>query len=293
MRNRLPAYARAAAPAHDERMTERPFRFGLVSATADSGEAWTTAARRAEELGFDTLLVPDTRHTLAPVPALAAAAAVTERLHVASYVFSAPNRTPGLVAWEAETLQLLSGGRYELGLGPGRPGAERDAEALGAAFGTTADRIRRIEDTVRAVRQTATPPAIMVAAARPRMLRLASEHADIVALALPPDAGEDDLGRTVRALRAAAGDRFDALELHTNAVAVAKSAADVPDWVSRMTGGGDARAMAAAGAAGFLLGTPDEIAATLRRRRSAYGVSYIAVNGVFAEQFAPVIDRLR
>ena len=274
-------------------MTERPFRFGLVAATADSGTAWTTTARRAEELGFDTLLVPDTRRTLAPVPAMAAAAAVTERLHVGSYVFSAANRPPGLVAWESETLQLLTEGRYELGLGPGRPGADRDAEAVGAAFGTTSDRIRRIEDTIRAVRQTPTPPPVMVSAARPRMLRLAAEHADIVALALPPAAGEADLGHTVQALREAAGDRFAALELHTNVVAVADSAAGVPDWVSRMTGGGDARAMAEAGAAGFLLGTPDEIATTLHRRRSAYGVSYIAVNGVFAERFAPVIERLR
>jgi alkanesulfonate monooxygenase SsuD/methylene tetrahydromethanopterin reductase-like flavin-dependent oxidoreductase (luciferase family) len=125
------------------------------------------------------------------------------------------------------------------------------------------------------------------------MLRLAAERADIVALGLPPSATEDDLAGVVTTLRAAAGDRFDALELHLNAVAVAESADAVPDWVSRMTGGGDARAMAAAGGIAFLLGTPDEIAGTLLRRRAAYGVSYVAVNSVFAETFAPVIDRLR
>jgi probable F420-dependent oxidoreductase len=274
-------------------MTERPFRFGLVTATADTGAAWTAAARRAEQLGFDTLLVPDTLHTLAPVPALAAAAAATGRLHVGSYVLSVPNRSPGLVAWETETLQLLSDGRFELGLGGGRPGADRDAEALGGSFGTPGDRIRRTEETIEAVRKTRTPPPIMVAASRPRMLRLAAERADIVALGLPPGATEADLAATVDTLREAAGDRFDALELHLNAVAVAESADAVPDWVSRMTGSGDARAMAAAGGIAFLLGSPDEIAGTLLRRRATYGISYVAVSAAFAERFAPVIERLR
>jgi probable F420-dependent oxidoreductase len=274
-------------------MTERPFRFGLVAATAGTGAAWTATARRAEELGFDTLLVPDTLNTLTPAPALAAAAAVTGTLHVGSYVLSVPNRSPGLVTWETETLQLLSDGRFELGLGGGRPGGDRDAEALGGSFGTPADRLRRTEEIIEAVRKSRTPPPILVAASRPRMLWLAAERADIVALGLPPSATEDDLAGAVTTLREAAGDRFDALELHLNAVAVAESAGAVPDWVSRMTGGGDARAMAAAGGIAFLLGTPDEIAGTLLRRRATYGVSYVAVNSVFAETFAPVIDRLR
>ena len=274
-------------------MNERAFRFGVVAATAETGAAWTATARRAEELGFDSLLVPDTRNTLSPFPALAAAGVTTSTLRVGSYVLSVPNRSPGLVAWETETLQLLTGGRFELGLGGGRPGADRDAEALGSTFGTPAERLRRVEDTISAVRKTGTPPKIMVAASRPRMLRLAAEHADIVALGLPPQATEEELAAAVSTLRDAAGARFGELELHLNTVAVAGRVDAIPEWVSRMTGGGDARAMANAGGIAFLLGTPTEIADTLLRRRETYGVSYLAVGAMFAEHLAPVIERLR
>ena len=272
-------------------MTERAFRFGMVSALADSGAAWTGTARRAEELGFDTLLVPDTLRTLAPFPAVAAAAASTTALRVGTYVLSASNRSPALVAWESETLQLLSGGRFELGIGAGRQGASEEAAALGQDSGTAADRLRRVRETIAAVRATASPPRILVAAGKPRMLRLAAELADTVALGLPPQTLEDELVRTATAVRELAGSRFDQLELHLNVAAVADDAAAVPPWVSRMVGG-DPQAMAAAGGISFLLGSAGEIADQLLRRRDALGISYIAVNGMFAERFAPVIARL-
>jgi alkanesulfonate monooxygenase SsuD/methylene tetrahydromethanopterin reductase-like flavin-dependent oxidoreductase (luciferase family) len=208
-------------------------------------------------------------------------------------VLSVPNRTPGLVAWETSSLQLLSGGRFELGLGGGRPGAERDAAALGGGFGTPGERLRQVGATIRAVRESQkvdTP--VLVAASRPRMLRLAAEEADIVALGLRPHVGEDELAATVATVRALAGARWGSLELHTNIAAVAPDADAVPEWVSRMVGG-DPRAMAAGGGIGFLLGTPDRMADTLRRRRDAFGISYVAVNGPFMEQFAEVITRLR
>jgi alkanesulfonate monooxygenase SsuD/methylene tetrahydromethanopterin reductase-like flavin-dependent oxidoreductase (luciferase family) len=124
------------------------------------------------------------------------------------------------------------------------------------------------------------------------MLRLAAELADSVALGLPPQTTEDELAATVAALRAVAGSRFDSLELHLNVTAIADDAAGVPPWVSRMVGG-DPQAMAAAGGIAFLLGSTGQIADRLLRRRDALGVSYIAVNGMSAERFAPVIARLR
>ena len=124
------------------------------------------------------------------------------------------------------------------------------------------------------------------------MLRLAGELADTVALGLPPQTTEEDLAGTVAVLRDAAGSRFDALELHLNVAAIADDASAVPSWVSRMVGG-DPQAMAAAGGISFLLGSAEQIAGQLLRRRDALGISYIAVNGMFAEQFAPVIARLR
>jgi probable F420-dependent oxidoreductase len=274
-------------------MDQRAFRFGIVTGMARTGDEWTTAARRAEDLGYDTLLMPDTSRTLAPMPALAAAAAVTETLHVGTYVLSVPNRSPGLVAWETETLQFLTGGRFELGLGGGRPGADRDAEALGSHFGTAAERRQRLSDTIDAVRARKEPqPRILVAASGPRMLRLAAEKADVIAFGLPPQSTEEELARAVGRLRDVAGDRFDQLELHVNVAAVEKSVDDVPEWVGRMVGG-DPREMAAAGGIGFLIGTPAEIADKLRRRRDELGISYVAVSGTSMEQFASVIELLR
>jgi probable F420-dependent oxidoreductase len=269
------------------------FRFGVVTGMARTGGEWAATARRAEELGFDTLLIPDTSRTLAPMPALAAAAAVTSTLHVGTYVLSVPNRSPGLVAWESETMQLLTGGRFELGLGGGRPGADKDAEALGSSFGSAGERRQRLSDTIDAVRARAEPhPRILVAAGGPRMLALAAEKADIVAFGLPPATPEEELAQTVARLRDVAGRRFDDLELHVNVAAVGASPADIPDWVSRMVGG-DPVAMAAAGGIAFLIGTPAEIADRLRRRRDELGISYIAVAATSMEQFAPVIARLR
>src|SRR5215831_6657951 len=105
----------------------RPFRFGVVAAQARSAEEWTAKARRIESLGFSTLLMPDgLRYVPAPVPALAAAAAVTSTLRVGTYVLANDFRNPVLVAKDAATVDLVSGGRFELGIGAGRPAASED-----------------------------------------------------------------------------------------------------------------------------------------------------------------------
>ncbi|HUR75976.1 MAG TPA: LLM class flavin-dependent oxidoreductase, partial [Sporichthya sp.] len=98
-------------------MSGHTFRFGLVAAMAPSGAAWTALARQAEAAGYDVLLVPDTAHTLTPLPAAAAAAAATSRLRVGTFVLAAGLRTPAATAWEATGLATLTDGRFELGLG--------------------------------------------------------------------------------------------------------------------------------------------------------------------------------
>jgi alkanesulfonate monooxygenase SsuD/methylene tetrahydromethanopterin reductase-like flavin-dependent oxidoreductase (luciferase family) len=91
----------------------RPFRFGVASGETTSGSAWTELARRAEALGYATLLVPDHYLTpLTPTPALMAAAAVTTTLRVGCIVFANDFRHPALLAKEAATIDLLSGGRF-------------------------------------------------------------------------------------------------------------------------------------------------------------------------------------
>src|SRR5712664_3665287 len=111
----------------------RPFRFGIVSSGALSGAEWVTRARRIEELGYATLLVVDrTLTSLAPLSALAMAAGVTTSLHIGSHVFCNDYRHPALLAKEAATLDLLSNGRFELGLGAGA--GPMDYKQLGIPF---------------------------------------------------------------------------------------------------------------------------------------------------------------
>src|SRR5690348_7275276 len=103
---------------------QRPFRFGVVSAAARSGDQWLDRARHIESLGYSTLVVPDNlRYTLAPLPALAAAAAATTRLRLGTYVLANDLRHPVLLAKDVASLDLISGGRVELGIGAGRPDA--------------------------------------------------------------------------------------------------------------------------------------------------------------------------
>lgn len=99
---------------------ERRFRFGAVAGFGRTGQEWAAAARHIEQLGFSTLLCPDVTGMFAPFQALSAAAAATSTLRLGSYVLAAPLRTPGEVAWETASLDVLSGGRFELGIGAGQ-----------------------------------------------------------------------------------------------------------------------------------------------------------------------------
>jgi probable F420-dependent oxidoreductase len=288
-------------------VSDRPFRFGVVAGSAPTAQAWVTIARRAEHLGYAILLMPDTQATLSPFPALAAAATATSSLRVGTYVLSAPNRTPGAVAWESAGLDLLSGGRFELGLGAGRPAARDDAARLGMRFGTRGERVARLADTIRAVKdlrdQPSDPasmhpvqqphPPILVAGSGPRVLRLAAREADIAALGVPPQSSEQDLAAKVAELRDFAGARFDDMEVAVHLAAVAGELGDLPGngWLARQVGG-DPRVMAAVGGTAFLIGKPAQMVDTLRRRRDTLGISYITVSAMFLEQLAPVVEQL-
>ncbi len=272
-------------------MTEHAFRFGVIAGQARSGAEWAATARRAEELGYDILLIPDTLFTLSPFAALAAAAAATSTLRVGTYVLNAPNRTPAHVAWETRSLQTISDGRFELGVGGGRPNGHADTAALGGMWGTPAERLRRTADTIAAARELPTPPKVLVAASKPGMMRLAAEQADVVTFGLPPATTPSELFRTAEAFRGLSN-RADQVELLLGVTAFAPSIFALPDWLSRQVGG-DPREMAASGAAAFLIGDADHAAEELLRRRSEGGFSYYAVNGLFMDDFAPVVQRLR
>ena len=138
----------------------RPFRFGVVAAAARSGDEWIGKARRAESLGYATLVMPDNlQYTLAPLPALAMAAAATTSLRLGTYVLPNDFRNPVLLAKDVATLDLLSGGRFELGIGAGRPDAARENSMLGLAFDSGAVRIERLAESTRHPEGAAVEPA--------------------------------------------------------------------------------------------------------------------------------------
>jgi len=294
-------------------MNGHPFRFGVVTAVASSGEEWAARARRIESLGFSTLVMPDgLRYTLAPMPALAAAAAATRTLRVGTYVIANDFRNPVLLAKEAATLDVLSGGRFELGMGAGRPAAADDNRMLGIGFDSGGVRVARLEESLALLKRvlagetataagphyaaagaevsprTARRPPILVAGSGRRLLSLAAREADIVALGLQPTEPAAAAAERIGWLREAAGDRFDELELNLNLMAVGDQ---VPRHLS-MRLGVTAADLAAAGSVAAVTGTTDEMCATLERRREELGISYLMVGDELMDAFAPVVERL-
>jgi probable F420-dependent oxidoreductase len=302
----------------------RPFRFAVYAFTAPSGEAWAAFARRAEELGYDTLLVPDhLSGQLSPIAALSAAAAVTSRLRIGPYVFANDFRHPLVMAREAATLDVLSGGRLELGLGAGW--RRSDYRQLGYAYAEPGRRVDRLVEALGIVKrllagETVThdgphyrlerariapmpvqrPVPLHIGAGGPRMLRIAAREADIVGLipqftrgGLPrvTDATEGALARKVALLRLAAGDRFSALELSVYC-------AD-----AGMVGGGHSALGSAAsalkralvapiGSPYLLYGTRSALRERLLRRRDALGISHYAIPHHAMESMAPLLEAL-
>ncbi len=280
---------------------QHPFRFAAVAALPPAGGSWTGQARRLEELGYSAVQVPDTLGTLSVFPALAAAAAVTSTLRVGSYVVAVPNHAPAAVAHEALSLDVLSGGRLELGLGAGRPDAAREAQMLGMPFGSAGERIALLRETIRVVRErfaqrgrgplqpVSTPgPPLLIAGSGERMLKLAAEEADMVALGLPVEAGEDDLSAKCEQVRVHAGSRAQDLELALNIAVVGEQSTP---WLTQVVGADPAHLLRI-GAVSALAGTPTQMAEVLRRRRERTGVCYLQVNAMFAERFAPVVEIL-
>ncbi|MEV4293749.1 TIGR03621 family F420-dependent LLM class oxidoreductase [Microbispora rosea] len=273
----------------------KEFRFGIVAGLAPDAAAWTQTARHAEDLGYSTLLVPDTLGTLPPLLAMTAAATVTTTLRVGTFVLAAPYRNPRLLAHELAGLDFLSGGRLEVGVGAGRPAAEEDALALGMPYGTAGERVALVRSMIGEVRAAFSAsrtsairttvqrqgPPIMIAGAGPRMLTLAAEEADIVALAVQADTPEEGLRGPVGTLRDLAGARFDDIELSMNLLQVGD---EPPPWVP------EGLRSTSAQAAAILRGSPREMADTLLRRRDELGLSYITVSGFFADALAPVVE---
>jgi probable F420-dependent oxidoreductase len=318
----------------------RPFRFAVQSFSAPDAATWRERARRAEALGYSTLHLADhflgpgpalaaTHHPLqelAAVPAMAVAAEATTTLRVGCRVFCNDYRHPVLLAKEAATLDLLSGGRLELGLGAGWLRAEY--EAAGMPFDPAGRRIERLAESVSllkalfadapvehagdhyrvsgfrgAPRPLQRPhPPLMIGGGGRRVLELAAREADVVSLNFDNRAGvlgRDGVERStaeataakVSWVRAAAGARFAALELEIGAYFTFVT--DTPGPIAAQMGaafGLGADAMMRHPHA--LFGSCDALCEELERRREQYGISYVTVGDLALDAFAPVVARL-
>jgi alkanesulfonate monooxygenase SsuD/methylene tetrahydromethanopterin reductase-like flavin-dependent oxidoreductase (luciferase family) len=262
----------------------RPFRFGLVAAPRGTREQWVATGHRALDRGFGTLLAPDGLGLHAPLPALATVAAAVPGLRVGPFVLAAPMRPPQVAAWEGHSMTVLTDGRFEFGVGTGRPDARAEVERVGRPWGSGAQRLEQVRETVAALRTLDgdghTP--VLIAAGGPRALALAAEEADIVTLAAPPATPRAEVARMASQARTGGRDP----ELSMNVFVVGD---EVPAWAARMIG--DPAALPDDTLA-RLRGTPRQMADELLRRRDELGVSYVAVGEAFVEAFAPVVELL-
>lgn len=266
------------------------FRFGAVVGlpSAAAGQ-WRDQARRVADLGYSTLLMPDGMQLLSPFSTLAVAAEATN-LRVGTFVLASPMRPAQLAAWEAHSLTLLTDGRFEMGIGTGRPEVREWVERMGLPFGSPSQRLQQVTDTIDALRaldgETHTP--VMMAAAGPKALAVAAARADIVTLASHPLAPREQFAAMADRVRELAGDRVEQPELSMNIFVVGDR---VTPWVERFIGA-DAETLIAHDSLTMLRGTADDMATELLRRREQTGVSYITVNSAAMEDFAPVISLL-
>jgi probable F420-dependent oxidoreductase len=296
-------------------MSSRPFRFGVVASQATSGASWSETARRIERLGFDTMVVPDgLNYTYSPFPALAMAAAVTTTLRIGTYVVANDYRHPVMLAKEAGTVDALSNGRFELGIGAGRPSAAQDNAMLGRSFDSGKVRVDRLAESLSILKPLLAgetvnmdgdhysvvdakisplpaqhPMSIMIAASQRRLLSLAASVADNIALGVGPDSNEEKVAERVRWIREAAGKRFDEIELNLNLMSVGGR---LPRYLQMSLGDAAAR-LAQSDAIPVLHGTIDQMCDRLRWLRDRLGISYIMVGEELMDEFVPVMSHLR
>ena len=303
----------------------RAFRFGVTMARAASTDALVAAARRAEELGYDVLQSPDhLGGQLSPIAALAFAAASTERLQVGGYVFANDFRHPLMLAREAHALHMLSGGRFELGIGAGWDAS--DYEKLGRTYDPIGTRIDRLVEAVPLIKRLLTGetvdhdgahyqmkgayagpppmagsrPRILIGGGGPRILKLAAREADIVGLhprfktsrrARLGEATEEATARKIAILREEAGPRFEQIELNVMIGHAALANGRRPTRRSLRVATRSA-ATALAGTSYVLHGTLDQLRERLLRQRDSLGISYYSIPGHTMEEMAPLVAAL-
>jgi probable F420-dependent oxidoreductase len=322
------AYQLDSSPAR-RAIDMKPFRFGVNLRQAMSRADLAEKARKIEALGYATLLFPDHLVDLvSPMPALVSAAEATTTLRVGTNVLNNDLRHPVLVAREAATIDLLTDGRLQLGLGAGSIKSEYNEAGL--PFDPGKVRVERLAEAVAIIKrlwsgeevafagrhyrvtghriaplpiQKPNPPLLIGGNGR-QLLTLAAREADIVGFsgitfreggAAPPDLSGwrvAEVDKRVQLVREAAGDRFPAVELNAllQRVGVTEDRrAAAEELTSRWP---QLSADEVLASPYVLIGTVDEIVADLQARRERWGISYYVVQEPYLDALAPVVARL-
>ena len=303
----------------------RRIRFSTQSGSQPTGQDWLARAKRLEAIGYETLSMPD--HMVggawSNMPALGAAAAVTTKLRLGNLVLGNDFRNPVVLAREFATLDVISNGRVEIGLGAGW--FDRDYQSTGIPFDRGRVRVARLAEAVMLMKRVFTEgevtfegtyyrttksecrpktvqqprPPILIAAGGPEILALAGREADIVAV-IPPGAGvqppaPDDVAATgvrrqIDVVREAAGSRFEEIELScfvdvTLTDDREKTIAELADKAKV-----DPAVLGSSVYRG--IGTLDQVRQHIVRVRRDTGITYFCLRGPHAEELAPVVKDL-
>ncbi|WP_410630788.1 TIGR03621 family F420-dependent LLM class oxidoreductase [Amycolatopsis sp. cmx-4-83] len=284
------------------------FKFGVSLRGISGRDEWIERCRRAEELGYDVITVPDHLGAgrLAPFPVLAMAAAVTERPRLGTLVSNVPFYNLALFAREAATTAALLDGRLDLGLGAGHMKAEFDAAGL--PWHNAATRISYLGESIGYLRkhfddEGIAQPRLLIAGNSDGVLDLAARHADVVGFGglrqqpgKPPGTFKLDnaeaMDERVAFFRARATreTEYNMLVQHVEITDDRRAAAEA--WHEKTERSAVADAGELLDAPQLVLGTVEEIAGQLVARRERYGFSYITVFEPALETFAPVIEEL-
>ena len=304
---------------------ERKIRFATQSGGQPTGAEWLARAKRLEDIGYATLSMPD--HMVggawSNMPALGAAAAVTTKLRLGNLVLDNDFRNPVVLAREFATLDVISNGRVEIGLGAGW--FDRDYQSTGIPFDRGRIRVARLAEAVtlmkrvltedevsfegtyyRTVKSECRPksvqqprPPILIAAGGPQILELAGREADIVAV-IPPGAGvrppaPDDVAasgvrRQLDVVRQAAGPRFDEIELSCFLDVTLTD--DRNKTVAELAEKAKADPASIGSSVYRGIGTLDQVRDHIVRVRRETGITYFCLRGPHTEELAPVVRDL-
>jgi alkanesulfonate monooxygenase SsuD/methylene tetrahydromethanopterin reductase-like flavin-dependent oxidoreductase (luciferase family) len=264
----------------------RPLRFGVVAPITADLATWRDQLRGLADSGYSTILMPDVpQWQPAPAPALAVAATLTE-LRVGTWVYASPVRPPWITAWEAHSLSVLTNGRFEMGIGTGRPGIADQLRELGLPAVPTSQRSDQVREIVTALRELdgadRHTPVVMAVGRGPKSQAVAAELADTATFVMPQTETRAETTQRVR--------QFDN---HRN-VELALHVPVIGDGVAAFMAGPDVdtAAVRAADSLAYLPTDPAAAAEEIQRRRDELGFSYFVFGAGVAGPLAPVVAEL-